>query len=104
MDERMIGMCGAYCGICDWRERTDCAGCQDSAGAMFWGSCGIAKCCIEKGLPHCGLCSDLPCDMLQAAFDHPEHGDRGERLQNLRNWAAGDETVIPLRSLPEADA
>ena len=98
MDEQQIGMCGAYCGICEWKEKTNCPGCQACKGDMFYGECGVAKCCHGKGLLHCGLCPDLPCAKLQEAFDHPEHGDHGERLANLKNWAKGDDTVIELRS------
>jgi len=36
MDKTMIGMCGAYCGICEWRPKTDCPGCQAAKGDMFW--------------------------------------------------------------------
>ena len=69
MDIEMMGMFGVYCGVCDCRERTNCLGCQKSSGKMFWGECSVAKCAIEKGLEHCGLCSDLPCEKLQNAFD-----------------------------------
>jgi hypothetical protein len=101
MDRRQIGMCGAYCGICDWKKRTGCPGCQACHGDMFWGQCRVAKCCGAKGLLHCGLCPEVPCPELQLAFDDPEHGDHGERLANLRNWAEGVDTVITLRSFPK---
>jgi hypothetical protein len=63
---------------------------------MFWGECQVARCSIEKGIEHCGLCSSLPCDTLQEAFDHPEHGDKGERLANLKAWATGEDSYIEL--------
>ena len=96
MDKPLIAMCGAYCGTCLWKEKTGCYGCQAEKGEPFWGACSVAKCCIEKGLLHCGLCGGVPCDMLQGYFDDPEHGDNGERLANLKNWANGDDTVIEL--------
>ena len=96
MDQSQIGMCGAYCGICDWKEKMNCPGCQACKGNMFWGECEVAKCCLENHFLHCGFCSDLPCDLLQQAFDHPEHGDSGERLANLKNWAEGAETIIEI--------
>lgn len=99
MDSQMIGMCGAYCGVCDWREKTNCPGCQAARSNMFWGQCSVAKCAIEKGFLHCGLCQELPCETLQEYFNHPEHGDRGERLANLKRWARGEETYLELRSL-----
>jgi len=96
MDRTQIAMCGAYCGTCDWKEKTGCQGCQHHKGEMFYGTCQVAVCCSDKGLLHCGLCPDVPCETLQQAFDHPEHGDRGERLANLKAWANGDENVIEL--------
>ncbi len=99
MDRKMIGMCGAYCGVCEWKEKTNCPGCQQSKGQMFWGACAVAECAISKGLRHCGLCSDLPCATLQDYFNHPEHGDNGERLANLRSWANGDDTFVRIGEL-----
>ena len=100
MDRQQIGMCGAYCGVCDWKEKTDCPGCQMAKGSMFWGECAVAMCCREKGLAHCGLCSDLPCEILQEAFDNPEHGDNGERLANLRAWAKGKDAFVEIGTFP----
>ena len=96
MDKTQIGMCGAYCGGCDWKVKTGCLCCQHHKGDMFYGTCEVAVCCSSKNLLHCGLCPKVPCDILQLAFDHPEHGDNGERLANLKAWAKGDETVIEL--------
>ncbi len=96
MDMRLIAMCGAYCGVCSYREETNCPTCQVAKGDMFHGECQVAKCCVDKGLNHCGLCDDLPCDMLEAIFNNPEHGDDGERLDNLKSWARGEETYVML--------
>jgi len=100
MNRDYIGRCGAYCGACAWREETHCLGCQLCKGDMFWGECSVAKCSIEKGIEHCGLCSNLPCDVIQEAYDHPEHGDNGERLANLRAWAKGEDSYIELGTFP----
>lgn len=35
MDKKMIGMCGAYCGVCEWKEKTNCPGCQDCESKPF---------------------------------------------------------------------
>lgn len=99
MDKKMIGMCGAYCGDCEWKERTGCPGCQESRSHMFWGQCQIAKCAIDNGHTHCGTCPELPCEKLVDAFNNPEHGDNGERLINLKGWAKGEETYLKLRTL-----
>jgi hypothetical protein len=97
LDDDLIGMCGAYCGACAWRERSDCPGCQSAASAVFWGECRIAACAMGRGPTHCGLCPDVPCAMLRGAFADPEHGDRGERVGNLRAWAKGERTYLELR-------
>ena len=102
MDKEMIGMCGTYCGVCEWSDKTNCPGCQKSSSRMFWGECLVAKCSIEKGYKHCGLCSELRCEKLQDAFDNPEHGDKGERLINLRAWANGEETYLRIITLSPA--
>ena len=86
MDKSLIAFCGAYCGVCEWKEKVGCKGCKASGGTMFWGECNKAQCCIEKNLEHCGECGDMPCQMLQELFDDPEHGDRGERHRNLQTW------------------
>ncbi len=98
MDKELIAMCGAYCGTCAWKEKANCSSCQDYKGKMFWGTCQVAVCCTDKGLLHCGLCPDVPCTVLQEAFDHPEHGDNGERLANLKAWTKGEYSVIELGS------
>jgi len=103
MDKMMMGMCGSYCGVCEWKPKTSCPGCQTAQGGMFWGKCRVATCCIGKGFTHCGECPDLPCPDLQAAFDNGEHGDRGERLINLKAWARGEETYLELRTLSKED-
>lgn len=95
----MIGMCGTYCEVCEWKEKTSCPGCQACQGKPFWGECSIAKCSINNGYNHCGHCSNLPCVKLQDAFNNEEHGDNGERLINLKNWASGKETYLKLRTL-----
>lgn len=67
---------------------------------MFWGKCRVATCCLARGIGHCGLCPDLPCGVLQEFFDNGEHGDNGERLANLRLWAAGQDTFVELGTFP----
>ena len=104
MDREMIGMCGTYCGDCDWKEKTSCPGCQKASSQMFWGECSVAKCSIAKGLKHCGHCTELPCLNLQDAFNNPEHGDNGERLINLKSWAKGEETHLRIRTINQTDS
>ena len=104
MDKEQIGMCGAYCGVCDWKEKTGCPGCQGCKGKMFWGECPTAKCCGDKGLTHCGNCSEVPCDTLGEVFDSPEHGDNGERLANLKSWAKGEDSFVEIGTFKKGDS
>ena len=96
MDRSQMAYCGSYCGDCTWKAKTGCNGCQAAQGNMFYGECSVAKCAISKGFEHCGVCPALPCDTLQAAFDNPEHGDKGERLANLKAWASGEDSYTKV--------
>jgi len=99
MNREMISKCGDYCEVCDWREKMNCPGCQKAKGMMFHGECTVAKCASEKGLEHCGVCEKMPCQPLTDAFNQPDHGDNGERKQNLENWSKGNYTFIELTPL-----
>jgi len=103
-DENMRAYCGAYCGTCEWREKTGCKGCKAQGGKMFWGECDKAVCCIGKGFEHCGSCPELPCRKLEELFSDPEHGDDGARLKNLEGWANGvrDYNVLINKSQDKA--
>ena len=78
--------CGIYCGECDYREKMGCPGCAGAAGAMFWGTCPIAVCCMDRELEHCGLCKDFPCRDLKAFAYDEEQGDDGRRIEQLEAW------------------
>lgn len=99
MDGHMIGRCGTYCGVCEWKDRTGCPGCQECKGRPFWGVCSVSMCSIEKGINHCGNCLEVPCERLNAAYNTPGHEDNGERLINLKNWAKGKQEYLKLRTL-----
>jgi len=80
--------CGIYCGACEYRDKTDCPGCIEAGGTMFWGTCSVATCCVERGHGHCGLCEEFPCEQLTAFAYDKEQGDRGERIRRLEAWKA----------------
>lgn len=86
MADSFMGRCGIDCGSCEYREKTNCPGCQAAEGKMFWGECAVAKCCISRNLEHCGPCQDFPCVTLNEYSYHPEQGDNGKRINNLREW------------------
>lgn len=99
MKKDMMAFCGTYCETCDWKEKMNCKGCKVHASNVFWGSCSIALCAIEKKLNHCGECENSPCNLLQEAYNNPEHGDNGERLTNLQKWASGEQSFLKVRTI-----
>ncbi|MCL2100057.1 MAG: DUF3795 domain-containing protein [Oscillospiraceae bacterium] len=90
-DKKLMAYCGDY-SRCEWKEKT-----ESGEAAVEAIGCNKAKCCIEKGYEHCGFCPDLPCELLLDMYAHPEWGDNGSRLNNLKNWAAGN-YVFELRN------
>lgn len=98
MKADMMAYCGTYCETCDWKEKMNCKGCKAHASEVFWGTCKIAACAMEKGLSHCGECDDVPCEKLEDAYKDPEHGDNGERLTNLKMWANGQVSMLKVRN------
>ena len=79
-----MAYCGTDCQACGFRTKTNCPGCHAAASKMFWGECALAKCCMAKGLEHCGKCDLFPCAQLKAFSFDKEYGDNGRRIENLR--------------------
>ena len=51
-----------------------CTGCRSDEGPHFCGGCVMRTCCAEKGLEHCGQCSDFPCEpYAEWTVDTPHH-------------------------------
>jgi len=80
--------CGLICTGCEYKESHGCTGCLDVKGKPFWGECLVAKCCQEKGFPHCGICSQIPCELLLSFSNDPEQGDDppGKRIEQCKAW------------------
>jgi hypothetical protein len=93
----LLGSCGLYCGACfhyraslpegqhlldaareqgrDMQGFT-CSGCRSNVHYMspICAQCKIRACADARGLLHCGLCPELPCEMLTAfQFDGRLH-------------------------------
>lgn len=67
-----LNSCGSYCDDCPsykGKEEPTCAGCVESKGQPWWGTCKVYKCASGKGFNHCGECTDFPCDKLAGHFD-----------------------------------
>ncbi len=81
--------CGLICHACSFKESHNCKGCIATNGNPFYGECAIAICCQDKGYNHCGECSDMPCEELNAySCGDGEHCDspKGSRLEMLKMW------------------
>ena len=76
----LMAGCGSYCGSCPnylGESVPRCAGCSATKGHPFWGECALYSCIESKGVAHCGLCGDFPCDDLINHYNkNNPHGQR----------------------------
>ena len=90
---RLAAICGLYCGTCEAFEAQDCRGCAYQLGVAAGEECRVFQCCVvERGLEHCGLCADFPCQLFLASADPMEVNRRYRAL--LRRAEIGTETWI----------
>jgi hypothetical protein len=62
---QLAAVCGQYCGSCDAYRDGDCCSCAYQLGKTCQGECPIFTCCVAiRGLEHCGLCPDFPCQVF----------------------------------------
>ena len=59
----MKTVCGLDCSECGMKD--SCAGCAETNGRPFGGSCMIAVCCENKGCMNCGKSFEAPCGLKQ---------------------------------------
>jgi hypothetical protein len=60
---RLAAVCGRYCGTCEVYVEEECCGCGYCLGRSC--DCDVFVCCVvERGLAHCGLCLDFPCQLF----------------------------------------
>ena len=74
-DFNLATPCGSYCGECNYYQN-GCAGCGYVKDKPFWGECRFYPCVREKGVEHCGLCAEFPCDYYLTTFDPKEGQSR----------------------------
>lgn len=80
--------CGIVCSECSYKDKVACSGCINIA-KPFWGDvCPVKKCCEDKVLVHCGMCSEFPCSLLQKFAYDPKQGDNGKRIEQCKKWAS----------------
>ena len=78
--------CGVCCDSCGRKEEVRCRGCLNMEKTFWGGVCGVKACCESKGLNHCGLCPEFPCQMC-ATMGQEMGFDPAPRLEKLREWA-----------------
>jgi hypothetical protein len=63
-----LSLCGLYCGGCkNYKENFNCMGCRNEKELVH--DCPTRPCCINKGLLHCGECTDFPCNVLNDFYN-----------------------------------
>jgi predicted amidophosphoribosyltransferase len=106
----LLGVCGLYCGACyHYRaslpegrylleeaarqgrplEGYTCQGCRSDILYIHSGcaQCRIRACADAKGLVHCGLCAEFPCDLIRA-FQNDGRIHHRDVLDNLKELGA----------------
>ncbi|SFD03455.1 DUF3795 domain-containing protein [Clostridium uliginosum] len=78
--------CGVCCNSCKRKEKVNCAGCTNISVPFWGGSCKVKSCCETKGLNHCGVCDEFPCDML-SNMGKDQGYDSAPRLNQCKKWA-----------------
>jgi len=71
LDFKLVSPCGIYCHECN-EYKNGCAGCGYVKGKPSWGECRFYPCVREKGIEHCGLCAEFPCNYYLSTFDPNE--------------------------------
>ena len=61
MDEKLLGKCGFYCGICPTYTKGTCEGCMDAHEA---GDCYTRDCVLNQTIPVCTMCVQFPCGTI----------------------------------------
>ena len=73
--------CGDWCGKCP-NYPARCPGCIP----CIHPDCYFVKCCIQKGIEHCGLCENLPCEKLSTFVPDDRKGCyAGYHIDELRS-------------------
>ena len=77
--------CGVCCNQCERKEQVHCTGCTSMKQPFWGGVCQVKTCCEDKGLDHCGLCREFPCEML-ANMGRDQGFDPAPKLEMLKKW------------------
>jgi predicted amidophosphoribosyltransferase len=111
----LLGVCGLYCGACyhyrasfydpqrlSWEaarrgrapEGFTCQGCRSDKLYIHAGcaQCEMRACAEQRGILHCGLCAEFPCERLKAfqSDGRAHHKDIFVELEGLRDMGADE--------------
>ena len=84
-----LSYCGFACAACsNFKKNENCQGCRAET-KLLW-DCDIRICAIERGLLHCGLCSEFPCKTLMDFYHDgkPSHLQAYKNMQRIREIGA----------------
>jgi hypothetical protein len=87
--QRLGGVCGLYWEGSAWYETLGVT-CGTQEAGNLGNICAIYACAKERGVAHCGVCSEFPCDLL--VHFAAEAGPGDERIKSAEMRAnLGDE-------------
>ena len=80
----LAGFCGDYCGKCP-NYPGSCNGCVASEHM----DCHFLRCCLERGIEHCGFCEEFPCLRLREFVPDDRQGcEPGYHIRELKKRAS----------------
>ena len=96
-EDRRIDICNAWRKI--WQgfdpdpNTIICDGCscESEEVVLFSPTCEARKCVFEKGLKHCGYCSQFPCDIFPA---EPTKEETFHMIEVEKKWTWEDEKLM----------
>jgi len=104
-DFGLLTVCGADCGSCPnylEEKQPRCAGCGALKGKPFWatGVCPLYECAGKRGVNHCGVCEEFPCELFVNHYDpnNPEGQRNTMTRAGLLSYRAkhGDDEAAKL--------
>ena len=93
---KIFSVCGSECSACEYLKKSECRGCSEIKGRVFWAVhvsadvCPIYNCVTnEKKLKDCGACAQIPCKLWRDLKDPSDTDEKHEaniktRVQNLK--------------------
>jgi hypothetical protein len=92
-----LSVCGCDCVACEYFKKSECPGCSNVEGKVWWTKytsatvCPVYNCVVnERKYDSCGSCSELPCqiwrDTKDPSYTQEQHEDSiKERVEILKN-------------------